>query len=67
MAELEFVVDDAQANTVVHVARATGRESLQRITVAPIDGTPRSRVVIAVGKERVRLVMHAVMSALERF
>jgi hypothetical protein len=63
---LEFVVEANQTNMVVDTARAEAGDALQRIVVAPIDGTPRYRISIGLQPEAFRRVMHAVMNALEK-
>lgn len=66
MTSLEFVVEDSQTNRVVDTARAVAGDALERITIAPIDGTPRSTVVLALRLELVAAVMDAVMKALDK-
>jgi hypothetical protein len=63
---LEFVVEASETMLVVDTARAAAGDALHRITVAPIDGTPRFKVIIAVGAQAMPPVMRAVMSALDR-
>ncbi len=63
---LEFVVEANQTNTVVDAARAEAGDAVERITIAPIDGTPRYSVVIAVAEAATARVMRAVMNALEK-
>lgn len=67
---LEFVVEDGETTLVVDTARASAGDDLDRITVSPIDGTPRSRVIIALRGETFSKamtgVMDAVMKALEQ-
>lgn len=65
MPTLEFVVDDTQANRVVDTARATAPDALERITVAPVDGSPRSRITIRLRGDTLLRVMTAVMAALD--
>jgi hypothetical protein len=63
---LEFVVEASQTNLVLDTARATAGDALERVTVAPIDGTPRFRVVIALRSQAVSAVMKAIMNALDK-
>jgi hypothetical protein len=63
---LEFVVEASETTLVVDTARAAAGDALDRITVAPIDGTPSFKVIIAVCTQAEPSVMRAVMSALER-
>ncbi len=65
MPAVEFVVEDSLASMVVDTARATALDALERITVAPIDGTPRSRVTIRVRADTLSRVMTAVMGMLD--
>ena len=65
-ASLEFVVEEPETTLVVDTARASAGDALERITVAPIDGTPRYRVVIALRRDAVSGVMTAVMNALDK-
>ena len=63
---LEFVVEASETTLVVDTARATAGDALDRITVAPIDGTPRFTVVIALSQGAAARVMRAIMNALEK-
>jgi hypothetical protein len=62
---LEFVVDAHETDLVVDAARAAAGDALERVTVAPIDGTPRYRVIIALRGDTLAGVMRALMSALD--
>jgi hypothetical protein len=62
---LEFIVEAGETALVMDTARAAAGDALDRITVAPIDGTPRFKVIIAVRAPAVPAVMRAVMDALE--
>lgn len=62
---LEFSVAADETNLVVDTAHAAGGDLVDRVTVAPIDGTPRFRIVIALQREAVSDVMKAVMRALD--
>ncbi|HYL22755.1 MAG TPA: hypothetical protein VEV21_00020 [Burkholderiales bacterium] len=66
MPSLEFVVEAAQTTLVVDTIRAAGGEALERLTIAPLDGTPRYRIIAALKGELVPVVMKAVMNALEK-
>jgi len=62
---LEFVVEAHQAQLVVDTARAAAGDDLERITVAPIDGTPRFKVIIAL-RQSMPGLMRALMRALDK-
>jgi hypothetical protein len=66
MPSLEFVVEAAQTTLVVDTIRAAGGEALERLTIAPLDGTPRYRIIAALKGELLPVVMKAVMNALEK-
>ena len=63
---LEFVVEAHQTDLVVDTARTTASNALERITVSPIDGTPRYKVKIAVQAGATPSVMRAIMNALDK-
>lgn len=63
---IEFIVEDGETALVTDTARAIAGDALQRITISPIDGTPRSKVIIAARNEALRRIMDGVMDALER-
>ncbi|MBV9191519.1 MAG: hypothetical protein JO292_03205 [Betaproteobacteria bacterium] len=63
---IEFVVEAGETNLVVDTARAAANEALERITIAPIDGTPRYKVRIALQPAATAMVMRAIMNALEK-
>lgn len=63
---LEFIVEPGETNLVVDTARAAASDALERITVAPIDGTPRYKVRIALQPAAMPHVMRAIMNALEK-
>jgi len=58
-------VEAHETDLVVDAARAAAGDALERITVAPIDGTPRYRVIIALRGDTLPGVMRALMSALD--
>ena len=62
---LEFSVEASDTSLVVDTARAAAGDALDRITVAPIDGTPRFRIIITLQRESMKAVMKAVMLALD--
>jgi len=66
MPSLEFVVEAAQTTLVMDTIRAAGGEALERLTIAPLDGTPRYKIIAALRGELVPVVMRAVMNALEK-
>ena len=66
MPALEFVVDASEAPLVAETIRETAGEAVERLTIAPLDGTPRYRIIAAVKGELVAQVMKAVMNALEK-
>jgi hypothetical protein len=63
---LEFVVEGTETTLVVETIRAAGGDRLERITVAPVDGTPRCRVIAALTGDSIAAVMRAVMNALDK-
>ncbi len=63
---LEFVVEEAETTLVEDTIRAAAGEALERLTIAPVDGTPRYKIIAAVKGELVARVMKAVMNALEK-
>jgi len=66
MPSLEFVVEAAQTTLVVDTIRAAGGDAVERLTIAPLDGTPRYKIIAALRGELVPVVMRAVMNALEK-
>ncbi len=62
---LEFVVDASMCSIVENRIRQAAGEALARLTVAPIDGTPRYKVIALVGDALAPSVMRAVMNALD--
>ena len=66
MAALEFVVNGNETTLVADTIRAAAGEAVERITIAPVDGTPRYKIVAAVKGEFVPVVMKAVMNALDK-
>ncbi len=63
---LEFVVEAHETDLVVDTARTAASEALERITVAPIDGTPRYKVKISLQPAATPGVMRAIMNALDK-
>ncbi|HYL88467.1 MAG TPA: hypothetical protein VEU32_06835 [Burkholderiales bacterium] len=63
---LEFVVEADETNLVVDTARAAASDGLERITISPIDGTPRYKVKIALQAAATPHVMRAIMNALDK-
>ncbi len=63
---LEFIVEAHETTLVVDTARAVASDALDRVTVAPIDGTPRYKVRIALQPAAMPQVMRAIMNALEK-
>lgn len=43
---VEFMVEASETSLVVDTARAAAGDTVERITVAPVDGTPRFKVII---------------------
>ena len=66
MPSLEFVVEAAQTTLVMDTIRAAGGDAVERLTIAPLDGTPRYKIIAALRGELVPVVMKAVMNALEK-
>ena len=63
--ELEFVIDTGMRSLVEERVRQAAGEALTRLTVAPIDGTPRYKITAQVGDAAASAVMRAVMNALD--
>jgi len=63
---LEFVVDGNETTLVTQTIRETAGDALERLAIAPVDGTPRYRIIAVVKGELVARVMNAVMNALEK-
>jgi hypothetical protein len=51
---------------VVETIKAAGGDTLERIIVAPVDGTPRCRITAALNGDSIAAVMRAVMNALDK-
>ena len=66
MPSLEFVVEPAQTTLIADTIRTVAGEALQRLAVAPVDGTPRYKIIASLKGEFVPAVMKAVMNALEK-
>ena len=62
---VEFVVEASQTALVSDTMRRVAGEALMRLTVAPIDGTPRYRIIALVEPALVATVMKAVMNRLD--
>ena len=62
---LEFVVDARIRSLVEDRVREAAGEALARLTVAPVDGTPRYKITALVGDAVAPAVMRAVMNALD--
>ena len=62
---LEFIVDSPQHSLVEDRVRQAAGEGLARLTIAPVDGTPRYRITALVGEAVATSVMRAVMNALD--
>ena len=63
---LEFVVDASQAALVTQTLRTIAGEALARLTVAPVDGTPRYKITALVDRAVAAVAMNAVMNALDK-
>ena len=63
---LEFVVDEAETTLVADAIRAAAGDAVERLTIAPVDGTPRYKIIAAVRGTLISQVMKAVMNALEK-
>ena len=66
MPSLEFVVEPTQTTLIADTIRAAAGEAVERLTIAPVDGTPRYKIIAALKGELVPAVMKAVMNALEK-
>ena len=62
---LEFVVDTRVRSLVEARVRQAAGDALARLTVAPVDGTPRYKITALVGDAAAPAVMRAVMNALD--
>jgi hypothetical protein len=62
---VEFVVDASQTALVSEAMRGTAGDALMRLTVAPVDGTPRYRITALIAPPLVASVMRAVMKRLD--
>ena len=63
---VEFVVDENQTALVSRGLRESAGSVLSRLTLAPVDGTPRYRIIVVVEESRTAAVMKAVMNALDK-
>ena len=66
IAALEFLVNGNETTLVADTIRATAGEALERLTIAPLDGTPRYKLIVAVRSGLMPAVIKAVMNALEK-
>ena len=66
MPSLEFVIEPTQTTLVADTIRAAAGEALERLTIAPVDGTPRWKIIATLNGKLVPVVMKAVMNALEK-
>lgn len=62
---LEFVVDVGIRSLVEERIRGAAGEALLRLTIAPVDGTPRYKITALVGDSVAAVVMRTVMNALD--
>jgi phage baseplate assembly protein W len=62
---LEFVVDTAMRSLVEERMRQSAGDGLDRLTIAPVDGTARCRITALVAGAIAPAVMRAVMNALD--
>lgn len=65
MLEFEFLVDTNARARVEQRVRDTAGDALARLTIAPVDGTPRYRVIARINDAVAPAVMRAVMNALD--
>lgn len=63
--ELEFVIDTHARSRVEERLRQVAGDALARLTIAPVDGTPRYKITARVGDALAPAVMRAVMNALD--
>lgn len=63
---LEFVVDGSQTAIVSQTVREAAGNALSRLTFAPVDGTPRYKIIALVDEALTAIVMKAVMNALDK-
>jgi hypothetical protein len=62
---VEFVVDAGETTLVSETMRLVAGDALLRLTVAPVDGTPRYRITALVEGGQAASVMRAVMKRLD--
>ena len=65
MLELEFLVDVHARARVEECVREAAGEGLARLTIAPVDGTPRYRIIARISDVVGPAVMRAVMNTLD--
>ena len=65
MLEFEFLVDTNARARVEERVRGAAGDALARLTIAPMDGTPRYRVIARISDSVAPAVMRAVMNALD--
>ena len=63
---LEFIVDASQMTLVSETMRRIAGDALTRLTLAPLDGTPRYRITAVVEAACAASVIRAVMNALDK-
>ena len=62
---LEFIVDAGIRSLVEDRVRQAAGDALSRLTIAPLDGTPRYKITALVGEAVAAAVMGAVLNALD--
>lgn len=63
---VEFVVDASDSALVMHAVRGVAGDALERLTIAPVDGTPRCKITALLARELAAAAMQAVMNALDK-
>jgi len=63
---IDFVVDASQTALVTQTLRGAAGEALERLTIAPIDGTPRYKITALLERNFAAAAMKAVMNALDK-
>lgn len=63
---LEFIVDASLKAHVEECVRNSAGDALVRLTVSPVDGTPRYKITARVVGAVAPAVMRAVMNALDK-
>ena len=63
---IEFVVDGSRTALVTEVLHSAAGEALKRLTLAPVDGTPRYKITALLETGFAAIALRAVMNALDK-